>query len=115
MLASSLSVLAQLPAGFTSTVVSSGWDEAVGLTFTADGQSMFVWERPGRVWAVTNGQRQLLLDIHDEVGAWEDHGMVGFALHPQFAVNGYIYLFYVVDRHHLLYYGTPDYKPTVGL
>lgn len=40
---------AQLPAGFTSTVVSSGWDEAVGLTFTADGHSMFVWERPGRV------------------------------------------------------------------
>lgn len=37
--------------------------------------------------------------------------MVGFALHPQFVVNGYIYLFYVVDRHYLLYYGTPSYNP----
>ena len=33
---------AQLPTGFISTTVSSGWNEAVGLTFTADGKSMFV-------------------------------------------------------------------------
>ncbi len=105
---------AQLPAGFVSTTVSAGWNEAVGLTFTADGQSMFVWERPGKVWAVANGQRQLLLDITPEVGGWEDHGLLGFALHPQFATNGYLYLLYVVDRHYLLNYGTPDYSPTAN-
>ena len=105
---------AQVPTGFTSTTVSSGWNEVVGLTFTADGKDMFVWERPGYVWVVTNGQRQRILDIHDEVGSWGDHGMLGFALHPQFATNGYFYLFYVVDRHHLLNFGTTAYNPATN-
>jgi len=28
---------------------------------------------------VESGQRQLLLDISEEVGAWHDHGLLGFA------------------------------------
>ncbi|TGE18110.1 PQQ-dependent sugar dehydrogenase, partial [Hymenobacter elongatus] len=102
------------PTGFTSTTVSGQWDEAVGLTFNATGTHMFVWERPGRVWVVTNGQRSLLLDISPEVGAWIDHGLLGFALHPQFDTNGYFYLFYLVDRHHLLNFGTAAYSPTTN-
>ena len=97
------------PAGFTSTVVAAGWDEAVGLAFTSTGSRLFVWERPGRVWVVTSGQRQLVLDISQEVGGWEDHGLLGFALDPNFTTNGYLYLLYVVDRHHLLHFGTPAY------
>ncbi|GAC1372836.1 MAG: hypothetical protein NVSMB30_14100 [Hymenobacter sp.] len=102
------------PSGFQNTVVSSQWDQVVGLTFTSTGAQMFVWERTGRVWVVTNGQRQLLLDISPEVGAWGDHGLLGFALHPQFATNGYFYLFYLVDRHYLLNFGTPAYDPTAN-
>ncbi|RSK49836.1 PKD domain-containing protein [Hymenobacter rigui] len=102
------------PAGFTSTVVSDQWNEAVGLTFTASGSHMFVWERPGKVWTVQNGQRRLLLDISEEVGAWHDHGLLGFALHPQFETNGYFYLFYLVDRHYLLNYGTAAYNPATN-
>ncbi|GAA3964913.1 InlB B-repeat-containing protein [Hymenobacter antarcticus] len=98
------------PTGFTSTVVSSGWNEAVGLTFTSTGSKMFVWERPGKVWVVVNGQRQLVLDISPEVGGWEDHGLLGFVLDPNFDTNGYLYLLYVVDRHHLLNFGTASYS-----
>jgi glucose/arabinose dehydrogenase len=58
-----------------------------------------------------NSQKQLLLDISEEVGNWHDHGMLGFALHPQFEQNGYFYVLYAVDRHHLLKYGTPAYNP----
>ena len=36
--------------------------------------------------------------------------MLGFCLHPNFLNNGYIYLLYTVDRHHLLYAGTPNYS-----
>jgi len=39
--------------------------------------------------------------------------MLGFALDPHFEHNGYIYLFYVVDRHHLKKFGTTAYSPTV--
>ncbi|HTF17513.1 MAG TPA: putative Ig domain-containing protein, partial [Chryseolinea sp.] len=102
------------PAGFASVTVSNQWTEAVGLTFTQDGSKMFVWERGGKVWVVVNNQKQLLLDISDEVGAWWDHGLLGFALHPQFDQNGYFYLHYLVDRHHLINYGTGAYNPAVN-
>ena len=101
------------PAGFTSATVSAGWNEAVGLTFSSSGK-MFVWERPGKVWVVVNGQRQLILDIGEEVGAWEDHGLLGFALDPNFDTNGYMYLLYVVDRHYLLNFGTAGYSATTN-
>ncbi|MBH8559378.1 InlB B-repeat-containing protein [Hymenobacter negativus] len=102
------------PAGFTSTIVSSGWNEAVGFTFNSTGSKMFVWERPGKVWVVVNGQRQQLIDITEEVGAWGDHGLLGFALDPNFNTNGYMYLLYVVDRHYLLNFGTANYSATTN-
>jgi len=100
-----------LPPGFFMSDVSSGasWNAPVGTAFTPDGQRLFVWEKDGRVYTCNreaNGnylkQAQPVLDISDEVGSWIDHGLMGFALDPQFATNGNIYLLYVVDRHHLL-------------
>jgi glucose/arabinose dehydrogenase len=99
------------PGGFSSVVISSEFSEAVGLTFSKDGNDMFVWERTGKVWVVTNNQTQLLLDISQEVGSWHDHGLLGFALHPQFETNGYFYVLYVVDRHYLMNVGTAAYDP----
>jgi glucose/arabinose dehydrogenase/PKD repeat protein len=99
------------PAGFSSVLVSSQWNEAVGITFNNNGQKMFVWERTGKVWVVENEQKKLLLDISQEVGGWHDHGLLGFALHPQFDQNGYFYLFYLVDRHYLMNFGTGSYNP----
>jgi PKD repeat protein len=104
---------AALPPGFTLEAVGSNWNEAVGMTFAADGR-MYVWERGGRIWYVdANGQKsaQPVLDISDEVGGWRDYGLLGVALHENFLDNGYIYLLYVVDRHHLLHAGTPQYDP----
>src|SRR5215831_9220413 len=102
---------ATVPPGFTETPVSGPWQDAVGLTFETNGR-MYVWERTGRVWITDpGGTPSLLLDISEEVGAWEDHGMLGFALDPEFRVNGYIYLLYVVDRYYLLNFGTPGYDP----
>jgi glucose/arabinose dehydrogenase len=102
------------PVGFASTTVSGQWNEAVGLTFSEDGTEMFVWERGGRVWVEKNNQKQLLIDISDEVGAWHDLGLLGFALHPHFEENGYFYLLYTVDRHHLIFSGTPSYNPNTN-
>ena len=48
------------------------------------------------------------------MGGWRDFGLLGFALDPNFLTNGYIYLLYVVDRHHLLHAGTPQYNPTTN-
>lgn len=97
---------AQSPPDFVETDVArpdgDPWSEAVGLAFSESGR-LFVWERGGVVWIVDeqNPVAAPFLDIHDEVGAWDDHGMLGFALDPEFESTGHVYLFYVVDAHHL--------------
>jgi len=98
------------PAGFTDQLYSSGWNDIAGFTWDASGR-MFVWERGGKVWIVENGTKLStpLIDISDEVGGWRDFGLLGFALDPNFLTNGYFYMLYVVDRHHLLHAGTPQY------
>ncbi len=103
---------ASFPAGFTSESIAGTWTEAVGLTFDANGR-MYVWEKAGRIWIVENGVRQPvpLLDIREEVGNWRDHGLLGMALHPDFLNNGYFYLLYVADYHHVTQFGTPNYVP----
>ena len=69
-----------------------------------DSTDASTWERDGRVWIVDPDEplAQPLLDISAEVGGWRDHGLLGFALHPAFRQNGYVYVLYVVDRHHLM-------------
>src|SRR6266850_7863127 len=109
-----------LPAGFTEEIIPGPWNEPVGLTFEPDQQTSggraYVWERGGRVWILEDGVKQSppLIDISEEVGAWRDHGLLGFAFHPNFRQNGYIYLAYTVDHHHLTKFGTPDYGPTTN-
>lgn len=100
------------PPGLIEVPVAGGWNQPVGLTFDAGGR-MFVWERGGKVWIVENDVKQTapLIDLTEEVGNWRDFGMLGFALDPQFTTNGYVYLLYVVDYHHLKYFGTPQYDP----
>lgn len=72
---------------------------------------MFIWDKHGLVYNYENGVRTTLLDIHQEVGDWRDHGLLGFAVDPNFSTNGYIYLLYVVDFHYLKYFGTAAYDP----
>ena len=73
---------------------------------------MYIWERAGRVWIVENGVRLSppLIDISEEVGGWRDFGLLAFAFHPNFRQNGYIYLGYTVDHHHLTKFGTTNYQ-----
>jgi glucose/arabinose dehydrogenase len=83
------------------------WDEAVALTFDEIGR-LWVVERGGRIWIVDpddphGAAPEPFIDISDEVGSWQDHGMLSAALDPNFTQNGYVYLFYIVDRHHLLH------------
>ena len=99
------------PPDFTDQQFVGPFNTAVGMTFDANGR-MYVWERGGVIWTVENGIKsaQPLLDISEEVGNWRDFGLLGVALDPDYLSNGYIYLLYIVDRHHLLYFGTPNYN-----
>ncbi len=99
------------PTGFTDELYVGSWSNAVGMTFDDNGR-MYVWEKRGMVWIVDQDGNKLpnpLIDIREEVGNWRDFGLLGFALDPNFLSNGRFYLNYLVDRHHLLYFGTNNY------
>jgi len=105
--------MATVPLEFADILYSNGWNGAVGLTFASDGR-MFVWQKNGTVWNVEADGHKMhtpLIDISEEVGNYGDHGLLGFAVDPDFYSNGYIYLLYVVDHHHLTTFGTPGYDP----
>src|SRR6185436_18900399 len=76
---------------------------------------LFVWEKAGRVWIVENGIKSAtpFMDLTEEVGGFRDYGFLGFALHPDFYSNGYVYVLYTVDHYYLTHFGTPSYSPTV--
>ena len=101
------------PAGFTIEPWPGDWEEIVGIEAVGDGRFV-AWERGGMAWMVGPdglASEEPLLDIGEEVSAWQDHGMLGLALDPDFLDNGYLYILYVVDRHHLVFHGTDDYDP----
>lgn len=108
------------PANFSTVTIGSGWSEPVGAVYNKTASKLFVWEKGGKVFVcnLSNGvyvkQTTPVLDISPEVGNWRDHGMLGFALDPNFETNGLIYVLYVVDRHHLLYFGTGSYNASTN-
>lgn len=109
-----LQAQAQLEPDFYDELVVDNQNRAVGVTFDANGR-MYVWHQFGVVKLYENGQ--LLGDmanIMQETGWYGDHGLLGFALDPDFLNNGYYYMYYIVDQHHLLNYGTGNYDPTAS-
>jgi glucose/arabinose dehydrogenase len=118
-----MNVLAQtFPTGFSTVNIASGWVSPVGTAFNKDGTKLFVWEKSGKVYVckwntstlVYDKQATPVLNISHEVGDWRDFGMLGFAIDPDFDVNGLIYVMYVVDRHHLMNFGTGAYNYTTN-
>ena len=94
-------VLAQTfaDAGFTSEVVTTlSPYQPVGLTWAADGR-MFIWQEKGIVRIYKNGTLlpTPFLDISNRVNTVNDRGLLGLALDPNFATNGYVYLLYTYE------------------
>jgi len=101
----------QVPNGFVDQFQSNNWQNPTGLTFDSSGK-MYVWEKDGKVYVVEGSVKTLLLDISEEVANYGDYGILGFVLDPNYINNWHVYLFYVVDRHYLLNYGTENYDPS---
>lgn len=77
--------------------VVSGLDVPWGIAFLPNGD-MLVTERPGRVRLVQNGQLQS--SPVAEIPSTEDGegGLLGIALHPDFAENRFFYLYYTTNE-----------------
>src|SRR5436190_1028045 len=81
----SLSSHAAPPQGFIYESLGSGWNEIAGIVPLDDGR-VLAWERGGRIWMMTaEGERiePPMLDLHEEVGAWRDFGLLSVVPHPK--------------------------------
>ena len=84
----------KLPPGFELTRVVGGLTAATAMTVAPDGR-VFVCEQTGSLRVIKGGQLlpepfvTLPVDSH-----WE-RGLIGVALDPKFASNGYVYVTYV--------------------
>jgi len=100
------------PEDFQIETISDELEQPSCIVHSSLGVS-YVSDLRGSVWPLIDDQlaSEPLVDLTEEVARWKDHGLMSIALHPDFSQNGYLYLFYVVDRHHLIYYGTEEYHP----
>ena len=78
-------------------VVATGLQIPWSLAFAPDGR-LFITERPGRVRIFANGQLQAApaLALSDVFTSGES-GVLGLALHPDFATNHLVYLTYTAN------------------
>jgi len=74
-------------------VVAKGLDTPWAIDFAPDGR-IFVAERPGRVRVIRDGRLDPAPWIALDVVARGESGLMGLALDPQFARNGYVYVAY---------------------
>jgi glucose/arabinose dehydrogenase len=104
--------VAALPPGFVSELVAGDLPQATCLALAPSGP-VLIGLKSGIVRVLADGQllEEPLLDISDEVANFGDFGLLSVAVDPDFAVNGHVYLLYVVDHHHLAHFGTPQYDP----
>ncbi|HEX9147996.1 MAG TPA: PQQ-dependent sugar dehydrogenase, partial [Thermoanaerobaculia bacterium] len=85
-------------AGFSDTAVVSGLDQPTDFAFLPDGR-ILILEKPGRVKIAPSGGGVpvLALDITTSVDDAFEKGLLGVCLHPQFATNGYVFLYYTTN------------------
>ncbi len=82
------------PPAFDTAVVASNLDHPWDIGFLPNG-TMVVTERDGRFSRIVGGQAQLIVapaDVRADVSAGDEGGMLGLAVDPQFASNGYVFV-----------------------
>ncbi|MBX4215644.1 PQQ-dependent sugar dehydrogenase, partial [Candidatus Parcubacteria bacterium] len=86
------------PAGFQIETVAGGFNLPTQMAFAANGD-IYVAEKGGAVRAVKNGvlDPTPVITLSD-VNTFADRGLLGLALDPNFASNGFMYLLYTYEN-----------------
>jgi|APTNR8051073442_1049403.scaffolds.fasta_scaffold05669_3 glucose/arabinose dehydrogenase len=84
---------ATLPAGFAQSQMASGLTSPTSIHMLPDGR-VLVAEQTGELRMIKNGALLptpvAVFDVH----SYEERGLLGIASHPNFATNGWIYIYY---------------------
>ncbi len=114
----------EAPAALTTQRVASGLLYPVFATAPAGDSRLFILEQQGRIRILQNGTLLAtpFLDIHAKipnVSGNDERGLLGLAFHPNYATNGYFYVYYidlssnsVVMRYHVS--GNPNIADTTS-
>lgn len=90
------------PEAYTWRRIASGLQQPTDITGARDGSNrLFVLEQPGRIRVIRNDalQPQPFLDLTDRVGSQSsEQGLLGLAFHPNFAQNGFFFVYYTDRR-----------------
>ncbi len=94
----SSSPAATLPAGFSESKVADHLNPTT-MVFAPDGR-LFLCEKQGRILVIQNGVLlpTPLVDFSSQVDSWNERGLGGVCLHPEFATNGYLYVYYTKKK-----------------
>ncbi len=78
------------------TLVSAAVQSPVDIASARDGETMLVVEQGGRILRLERGaiSSTPYLDVRPLISTGGERGLLGIAVHPQFARNGFIYLNY---------------------
>lgn len=87
-----------LPANFADEIVASV-PAPTALAFTPDGR-MLITTQPGRLRVLSGGTLLTTpaLDLSSVICSNSERGLLGVAVDPQFASNGFIYVYYTFKR-----------------
>lgn len=70
----------------------------VGLAPVPGTNKLVVWEREGKIWVFDNQAgvvaKTLVVDLSGQCQGWDDSGLLGVALHPNFATNRQMFVWY---------------------
>ena len=84
-----------VPTGFVDELVVGGLDRPTAMAFSADGR-VFIAEQAGSLRVVKAGALRPAAFVSLAVDSLGERGLLGVALHPNFATNGYVYLYHTV-------------------
>jgi glucose/arabinose dehydrogenase len=91
-------VSGQAPAFITiQNVIASGLSQPVAIANAGDGSNrLFVVEKGGRIKIIKNGSllSTPFLNVSSLVSAGAEQGLLGLAFHPDYANNGFFYVYY---------------------
>lgn len=84
---------ATLPPGFSETLVAGGLQSATAMAIAPDGR-IFVCEQGGTLRVIKNGALLPVPFTSVTVNATGERGLLGVTFDPNFATNGYVYVYY---------------------
>ncbi len=89
----SASHAASLPPGFTETKVTGGLSDPTAMAFAPDGR-LFVAQQGGQLRVIKNGSLLATPFLTVTVSSAGERGLLGVAFDPDFAANGFVYIYY---------------------